>query len=107
MTDYTKIQTALNDYLTSLQKLQELGVTTNKKDFTSQIGEWFVSELFDGQRAESGVQKCWTTYKFWKNTSANIGIAASGAKGRSLFIFGSVPSTSYFQMGICTELDNQ
>jgi hypothetical protein len=59
MKDYTKIQTALNDYLTSFKKLQELGVTTNKKDFTSQIGEWFVSELFDGQRAESGVQKDW------------------------------------------------
>jgi len=59
MTDYTKIQKALNDYLTSFKLLQDLGVTTNKKDFTSQIGEWFVSELFDGQRATSGVQKDW------------------------------------------------
>lgn len=59
MTDYTTIEKALKDYLTSFQRLQELGVTTNKKDFTSQIGEWFVAELYDGQRAISGIQKDW------------------------------------------------
>lgn len=59
MNDYTEIQKALNYYLTALKLLKDLGVMTNKKDFTSQIGEWFVSELFDGDRATSGVQKDW------------------------------------------------
>lgn len=32
---------------------------TNKKDFTSQIGEWLVQEIYSGKRAESGIQKYW------------------------------------------------
>lgn len=59
MIEYHNIKKALNNYLTSLKELDRLGVTTNKKDFTSQIGEWFVSELFGGQRADSGIQQYW------------------------------------------------
>ena len=53
------IKKALNDYFQSLSKLKELGITTNKKDFTSQIGEWLAEELYLGKRAESGIQKYW------------------------------------------------
>ena len=57
--DITEIKTALNNYFESLKRLQEIGVITNKKDFTSQIGEWLVENIFEGQRAASGNQKSW------------------------------------------------
>jgi hypothetical protein len=53
------LKTALHNYFQSLNRLKELGVVTNKKDFTSQIGEWLVVEIYRGQRAESGIQKYW------------------------------------------------
>lgn len=56
---YVDINSALVEYLTAFDKLQKLGVTPNKKDFTSQIGEWFVNELYGGQRAVSSTQKHW------------------------------------------------
>lgn len=59
MTDYNQIGQVLKKHLASLRELENLGVTKNKKDFTSQIGEWFVSELYGGQRAKSGIQKDW------------------------------------------------
>lgn len=31
----------------------------NKKDFTSQIGEWLVETIYNGKRATSGIQKGW------------------------------------------------
>ena len=56
MKDYNEINIVLKNFLNSLKELNRLGVTTNKKDFTSQIGEWLVSELFEGKLAESAVQ---------------------------------------------------
>ena len=53
------LKTALQTYFQSLNRLKELGVTTNKKDFTSQIGEWLVEKVYCGKRAESGIQKYW------------------------------------------------
>jgi hypothetical protein len=53
------LKTALHNYFQSLNRLKELGVVTNKKDFTSQIGEWLVEEIYGGKRAESGIQKYW------------------------------------------------
>jgi len=53
------LKTALHNYFQSLNRLKELGVVTNKKDFTSQIGEWLVEEIYCGKRAESGIQKYW------------------------------------------------
>ena len=35
------------------------GILTNQKDFTCQIGEWLVAELFNGVRAKSGIQPGW------------------------------------------------
>lgn len=57
--DILELKMALNDYFQSLKKLQEIGVTTNKKDFTSQIGEWLAEKIYNGQRAASGIQKYW------------------------------------------------
>lgn len=59
MTYYDEINKALKNYLDSLFELKRLGVVRNKKDFTSQIGEWLVSELYGGQLAETSVQKYW------------------------------------------------
>lgn len=36
------LNTAIHEYFKSFNRLKELGVVTNKKDFTSQIGEWLV-----------------------------------------------------------------
>jgi hypothetical protein len=39
--------------------LKELGVIKNQKDFTSQLGEWLISEIFNGELAKSGKQRDW------------------------------------------------
>lgn len=54
-----KINNALANYLIALQELRSLGVLPNSKDFTSQIGEWIVGEIYQGKRAENGIQKYW------------------------------------------------
>ncbi len=54
-----KLKVAFENYFNALNTLKNLGVTQNKKDFTSQIGEWLVETLYDGKRAESGIQKYW------------------------------------------------
>ncbi|OYU82544.1 MAG: hypothetical protein CFE24_15065 [Flavobacterium sp. BFFFF2] len=59
MKDYTNIKATLKKHHESLDELKNHKVIQNKKDFTSQIGEWFVSELYGGTRAQSGIQKDW------------------------------------------------
>lgn len=59
MTDYKEIKKLLDNYIHTMAQLKEHGVTLNKKDFTAQIGEWLVAELFGGERAASGIQKYW------------------------------------------------
>lgn len=59
MNKVPQITVALSDYLNSWQRLVDLGVLTNKKDFTSQIGEWLISAIYNGERAQSGIQKDW------------------------------------------------
>lgn len=59
MKDYKEINIALKKFLTSLKELKRLGLTTNRKDFTSQIGEWLVSEIFEGRLADSAIQQYW------------------------------------------------
>ena len=54
-----EIQKALFDYLSALRKMRQLNITPNSKDFTSQIGEWLIAQIYDGKRAESGIQKSW------------------------------------------------
>lgn len=59
MKQIEKLKVAFENYFSALYTLKELGITQNKKDFTSQLGEWLVETLYDGKRAESGIQKYW------------------------------------------------
>lgn len=59
MKQIEKLKVAFENYFNALYTLKELGITQNKKDFTSQLGEWLVETLYDGKRAESGIQKYW------------------------------------------------
>jgi hypothetical protein len=47
----------MHDYLSTLRKVRQLNIALNSKDFTSQLGEWLTDQIFDGKRAESGIQK--------------------------------------------------
>jgi hypothetical protein len=59
MKNYELQNSLIKKYIESLQALKEHGILNNKKDFTSQIGEWLVCELFDGEMAPSSIQKDW------------------------------------------------
>jgi hypothetical protein len=49
----------LKMYLQSMQKLIELNVLNTRRDFTSQIGEWLICNLFGGTQSNNGIQKDW------------------------------------------------
>jgi hypothetical protein len=59
MINYDEIKQAVDEYKNALRRLHSLGVLKNQKDFTSQIGEWFVESLYEGKRAVSGKQQYW------------------------------------------------
>jgi len=59
MKDTNRIKTAFKNYLNAIQELRNLGIYQNKRDFTSQLGEWLVETLFEGKRAINGNQKYW------------------------------------------------
>jgi hypothetical protein len=59
MDKYVEIKNQLKIFFKTLKELKNLGVTPNSKDFTSQLGEWLVMEIFNGERAQSGIQKNW------------------------------------------------
>ena len=59
MKDYSLIHQHLKSYIEISANLKSVGILRNKKDFTSQVGEWLVSELYDGTFAESSTQKDW------------------------------------------------
>lgn len=59
MKDYSLIQQHLKSYVEISANLRSVGILRNKKDFTSQVGEWLVAELYDGTFAESSTQKDW------------------------------------------------
>uniref|UniRef100_UPI00404B95B7 hypothetical protein n=1 Tax=Flavobacterium sp. TaxID=239 RepID=UPI00404B95B7 len=50
---------AILEYLKALNRLKDLNVIKNQKDFTSQLGEWLIAELFKGELALNGKQKDW------------------------------------------------
>lgn len=54
-----EISDALENYFKVLNRIKELGIAQNQKDFTSQVGEWLTEVIFNGKRAESGNQKYW------------------------------------------------
>jgi hypothetical protein len=53
------IKMAILDYLNALKKLKTLKIINNKRDFTSQLGEWLIAELYSGKIASNGKQKDW------------------------------------------------
>lgn len=53
------IKTAINNYFSALEKLKELKIILNSKDFTGQIGEWLASIVYNGTRSDNGIQKDW------------------------------------------------
>lgn len=57
--DINSISFYLKMYLDSIQKLKELKVINTRRDFTSQLGEWFVSKLVNGEISANGIQKDW------------------------------------------------
>jgi hypothetical protein len=59
MENLTEIKNAIHDYLSALQKMRQLNIAPNSKDFTSQLGEWLVEQIYEGKRAESGIQRYW------------------------------------------------
>jgi hypothetical protein len=54
-----EIRQGLEDLFKAMKRLRELGVLNQNRDITSQVGEWLVEALFDGRRAENGINKDW------------------------------------------------
>jgi hypothetical protein len=50
---------AIENFMIALQKLNELKIINSRKDFTSQLGEWLIAEMYKATLAESGKQKDW------------------------------------------------
>jgi len=56
---FDKQASALKGFFEALQTLYDVNILTNKKDFTGQLGEWFVATIYNGKRAVSGINKGW------------------------------------------------
>ncbi|RKS02841.1 hypothetical protein [Flavobacterium sp. 102] len=54
-----KRKQAFEDYFLAVKKLRDLNIIVNKKDFTSQLGEWLISEMYGATIATNGKQKDW------------------------------------------------
>ncbi|MBK6834264.1 MAG: hypothetical protein IPG89_08335 [Bacteroidetes bacterium] len=50
---------AIQNFLSASRKLKELGIINNKRDFTSQLGEWLISEMYGATLADNGKQQDW------------------------------------------------
>jgi len=59
MSDLENIKIALDNYFRALSVLKGYGLIPNQKDFTGQLGEWFVSEVYGGTRSTNGIEKDW------------------------------------------------
>ena len=55
----TEKLSAIKDYLNALKRLKELNIITNKRDFTSQFGEWLIAEMYGATLATNGKQQYW------------------------------------------------
>jgi len=82
MTKTEKLKIAFENYFKAFNELKALGVTQNKKDFTSQLGEWFVENLYDGKRAENGIQKYWDIESDLGKIQVKTHAKASSTKAR-------------------------
>lgn len=54
-----KKKEAILQYLDALKNLKNLKIIKNQKDFTSQLGEWLIAELLNGEIAINGKQEHW------------------------------------------------
>jgi hypothetical protein len=59
----TNKKEAILQYLNALRNLKDLKIIKNQKDFTSQLGEWLIAELYNGEIAINGKQKDWDIKK--------------------------------------------
>jgi hypothetical protein len=59
MQNQNEIRLAFEYYFESLNRLKKLEIIKNQKDFTSQLGEWVASLIYEGKIAENGKQKDW------------------------------------------------
>lgn len=50
---------AIFNYIKAMKILREEQILLNKKDFTGQIGEWLVEQIYEGKRSNNGIQKGW------------------------------------------------
>lgn len=57
--NYSIISDAIKKYLEAKKKLQECINAKTERQISSEIGEWFVMEVYDGQKAESKIQRDW------------------------------------------------
>lgn len=57
-----KVKNAISSYLDTINNLRSLGVLINQHGFTTQIGEWLVESIFEGERAKSGIQAGWDVH---------------------------------------------
>lgn len=86
MRDYSEIHNALIDYLRALRKLKELKIAPYSKDFTSQLGEWLIEKIYDGNRADNGIQKCWDVMVGDKKIQVKTHAKASSTYARWSYI---------------------
>ncbi len=54
-----KKRNAILQYLEALKNLKDLKIIKNQKDFTSQLGEWLIAELLNGEISTKGNQVDW------------------------------------------------
>jgi hypothetical protein len=50
---------ALENFLFCIRKLNELKIFNSRRDFTSQLGEWLIAEMYNARLAKNGKQKDW------------------------------------------------
>ena len=50
---------SIKKYIEIIAELRDANILTNKGNFTGQIGEWLVAQIFGGKRATSSIQKGW------------------------------------------------
>lgn len=82
MTNSEKLKVAFENYFKAINELNALGITQNKKDFTSQLGEWFVERLYDGKRSENGIEKYWDIDSSLGKIQVKTHAKASSTKAR-------------------------
>jgi hypothetical protein len=56
---YVALQMALKDFFRAWKNLKDLKVLNNKKDFTSQLAEFIVASIYEGDLSTNSIQKDW------------------------------------------------